>query len=81
MKCFFLALASLAVVEAASPQHAPTGSLISHSKVLKTATVVDYGEYGLSSVIDALVQGKGPGMAAVMKTVQGKMEVEMPFND
>jgi len=75
MKCVFLTLASLAVVVAASPQRAPTGSLISHTEVLKTATVVDYGDYGLSSVIDALVQGKGPGMAAVVKTVQGKMEV------
>jgi uncharacterized protein YegL len=75
MKFPIIFFALLALVAAGSSQRAPTGSLIAQSKVLKTTNILDNENYGLNSVVDALVLGKGPGMAEVIKSVQGKMEV------
>jgi len=70
-QCVILLVAWLAISDALSPR----ASLIADKKILKSSVLVSSEDSSLNSIVEALVQGKGPGMAEVVKVAQSKMDM------
>jgi len=67
-------VAWLTIVGATSPRSL-SGSLIVNRKDLKSSVIINNDDSALDSIVEALIQGKGPGLAEVIKAGHGKMEI------